>query len=113
MVDERFSAKAFEKCGLDSQAARDLADLLADEIQQEVHEVIKERILGIVERLNKMGHDLKPLHLPVPGDISYRDDWEDDSGYHCKLRVAFDSVVSTGYAHLITSKDEEEEGKVG
>jgi len=30
MVDERYSSSAFEACGLDSDAARKLADLLAE-----------------------------------------------------------------------------------
>jgi hypothetical protein len=100
MVDERFSYNAFEARGLDTQAARDLADVLADEIQQEMHNLIVEHFLTIIERLNQMGHKLKPLYPPRPGDFAYRDDWEDESGYHCKLRVAWDSVVSTGYAHM-------------
>jgi hypothetical protein len=55
----------------------------------------------IIKRLNELGHNLKPNEIAL-GEFSYRDDYEDESGYHCKLRVALDLVVSTGYAHLIT-----------
>jgi hypothetical protein len=102
MVDERFSADAFERCGLDTQAAQDLADILADEIQREMHQVVTDHFLAIIERLNRMGHGLKPLQPPAPGEIAFRDEWEDETGYHCKLRVAWDSVISTGYSHLIS-----------
>lgn len=109
MIDERFASGAFEACGLDTEAARDLADLLADEIQKEMHEVVLVQFAKVVERLNAMGHALKPEYPPMPGDLSYRDDWEDDSGYHCKLRVGFDCVVSTGYAHLFKPDELEED----
>lgn len=100
MIDERFSAKAFQITGIDSSASKELASLLAEEIQNELHRAIEPAFLAIVEKLNSMGHCLKPYTEPKPGEISYRDDIESTSGYHCKLRVAVDSVVSTGYGHL-------------
>lgn len=100
MVDERFSAAAFTALGLNSPNARELADSLADEIQEELRVVIEDHLSKVIERLNMMGHSLK-VESNTPGGISYRDDWEDASGYHCRLRVAFDSVISTGYPHLI------------
>jgi hypothetical protein len=101
MIDERFSASAFEAHGVDTEEAMKLADALAEEIQQELHTVIEPKLRDIVKKLNAMGHHLKLYEEPNPGDISFRDDAETESGYNCKLRVAFDSVVSTGYAHLI------------
>ena len=105
MIDERFSASSFASCQLDSQAARELADSLAEEIQAEMHRVVFGHFSKIIENLNAMGHSLRPEFEAVPGDISYRDDWKDESGYHCKLRVALNTVVSTGYAHL-SNEDE-------
>jgi len=105
MVDERFSAAKFAECGIDSEASEQLAKSLGAEIQEEMHEVIQLKFSEIVGRLNKMGHNLKPEYPPTPGDISFRDDWADKDGYHCKLRVGFDTVVSTGYAHLIDSSE--------
>ncbi len=100
MVDERFSEAAFLACGLDTPAAKQLADQLADQIHAEMHPLIEAKVREIVERLNGMGHHLKLLEEPVPGYIGYRDDYEDEGGYHCRLRVAFDSIVSTGYAQM-------------
>lgn len=105
MIDERFSARSFSERGLDTQAAQELADLLAREIQEEMHGIISAKLLTIVQKLNAMGHALEPEQPPVPGDVSYRDDWEDEEGYHCKLRVGFDTVVSVGYAHLTSGDD--------
>jgi hypothetical protein len=100
MLDERFSASAFSVCGIDTNQAQALADLLAEEVQKEMQEAIEQQFVGIVKRLNEMGHNLKPETIAV-GQLSYKDDYEDDSGYHCKLRLALDLVVSTGYADLI------------
>lgn len=102
MIDEKFSATSFASLGLGSKSARELADLLAEEIQGEMHQVIELHLSRIIERLNAMGHDLRSEYPPAPGDFSYRDDWNDEAGYHCKLLVGFDTVVTTGYGHLIT-----------
>ncbi|MEW5980558.1 MAG: hypothetical protein AB1898_32645 [Acidobacteriota bacterium] len=101
MIDERFSEAAFSQLGLDTDASRRLADLLRDEIQRELHTAIDARLRELVDRINSMGHRLKLEYAPIPGEISYRHDWKDETGYQCRLRVAVDTVVSTGYAHLI------------
>jgi hypothetical protein len=102
MVDQRFSSSAFESCGLDSDEARKLADLLAIEVEMEMQEAVKTKLSAIVGRLNEMGHNLKPEQIAL-GVLSYRDDYEDAQRYHCKLRVAVDVIISTGYAHLTSS----------
>ncbi|SRR6266545_6138520 len=105
MVDERFSALSFGVCGVDSEGAKKLADSLAEEIQNELHETIQTSFHRIIDRLNAMGHKLKAAYPPKPGDFSYRDDWKDESGYHCKLRVGLDVIVSTGYGHLLSDDE--------
>ncbi len=105
MIDERFSAVSFASRGLGSKAAREWADLLAEEIQKEMNQVIEPCLSRIVERLNGMGHALKAEYPPAPGDFSYRDDWQDETGYHCKLLIGLDTVVTTGYGHLITVEE--------
>ena len=104
MVDERFSAAAFTACGLDTKEARALAELLEEEVLKEMQDVVEAHFTGIIKRLNDMGHQLK-LEVVALGQLTYRDDYEDEQGYHCKLRVAFESVVSTGYAHLSNPED--------
>ena len=101
MIDERFSASEFEKLGIDSSDAHALALELANEVREALHSIISTAITEIVEKLNSLGHQLKPYSPPVPGDISFRDDWIEREGkYHCKLRLAVDTVISSGYAHL-------------
>jgi len=41
MIDQKFCTEAFEKHGPDSEVARELADLLAEEIQAELHQAIQ------------------------------------------------------------------------
>jgi hypothetical protein len=105
MIDERFSAASFAACGVDSEASRHLANELARVITEEMQDSIEQTLSRIVVALNSMGHDLRLEYPPALGDVSYRDDWQDESGYHCKLRVAADLVISTGYGH-ISSDDE-------
>jgi hypothetical protein len=100
MLDERFSASAFSGCGIDTKDARALADLLAEEVQKEMQDALAQQFVSIVKRLNDMGHNLKQEAIAL-GEFSYKDDYEDDTGYHCRLRLALDLVISTGYAHLI------------
>lgn len=106
MIDEKFSAKAFLQKGLDTSASKELASLLAEEIQRELHKAIEPAFKAIIERLNSMGHNLKPYVEASPGEISFRDDGDTSKGYQCKLRVAADTVISTGYAHFISGEEE-------
>jgi len=107
MIDDRFSAKAFEAYGLNSEGAGELACQLAEEVNQELHKVILPKLMEIIDTMNAMGHNLRLYEEPKPGDISFRDDSEGAFGYECRLRIALDCVVSTGYAHLVDSVQEE------
>ena len=49
MIDGRFSDEAFELCGLDTKEARELADKLEQEIQNEMHEVVWAAFQTIVQ----------------------------------------------------------------
>ncbi len=105
MIDSRFSAESFTAAGLDTPAAQELADLLAVETLKELQSVVELPLRHIIERLNQMGHNLTLEKPAADGDISYKDDCEEDSGYHCKLRLGVDIVVSTGYAHLSSGNE--------
>ncbi len=110
MIDERFSSDAFTSRGLDTEAARELAESLADEVRVEMHQALEMHLRKIVERLNAMGHNLKaeassPGDNSYPGDVAYLDDWEDETGYHCKLRLGIYTVITTGYAHFISDEE--------
>jgi hypothetical protein len=107
MLDEHYSRAAFDKVGLDTPEAAELAKALADDVLMEVDSVARARMLQIVERLNAMGHQLKPDAPLVPGDLSFRDDSGEGESYRCRLRVALDCVVSTGFAHLKRENDDD------
>lgn len=101
MIDERFSAEAFISSGIDTEKAQKLADLLAEEVANELHQIVNAKVIEMVKKLNSMGHSLKPEYESKVGDISFRDDSFDDGKYQCKLRLSIDTVISTGYSHLI------------
>ena len=105
MIGDHFSAAAFEACGIDSPAANDLAQRLAVEIQELLQRTIQLQFKGIIDSLNMMGHNLRMYGDALPGDISYRDDYEFDNEYTCKLRVGIDLIVSTGYSNLAIGDD--------
>lgn len=105
MIDGRFSEASFSSLGVDTDEARELANELAIEIQAEIHTVVSQKMAEIIERLNLMGHALNPDAI-APGDISYvdlRHNTKGDKQY--RLRVGFDSVVSTGYAHMLSAEE--------
>lgn len=105
MIDDRFSDSQFSALGLDSDDARCLADELAVEIQAEVHECVPRKMSEIADRLNGLGHHLE-LEVAVPGEISFWDVRKGGAGEErCHLRMGLDSVVSTGYAHMISERE--------
>lgn len=114
MINERFSQAAFAQLGIDTDASRQLANLLRDEIQRELHTTTELRLKKLIDELNSMGHQLTLEYPPVPGDISYRDESKSETGCQCRLRVGVDTVVSTGYSHLIdTGELDKEFGRAG
>ncbi|HEY7427635.1 MAG TPA: hypothetical protein VH682_25615 [Gemmataceae bacterium] len=106
MIDARFSAAAFDACGLNTPAAQELCQLLEEEIQKDLHILVLNRMQAIVALLNNVDHSLKQYGDVTPGDIAYRDDCESQSGYSCRLRVGIDLIVSCGYAHLTDDETE-------
>ena len=95
MIDERFSAKNFEKCGWKTKESRLLANELTQEIQKELHEVLKSAFSDIIQRLNVLGHDLK-LYDEEPANYHYREYSSTDRANY-KMLVALDTVVTVGY----------------
>jgi hypothetical protein len=114
-LDDRFSAEAFARLGLDSDEAASLAIELEQLIGECIFSKLKEGAEHVVARLNELGHrlvlDEEQTDDPMlPIGISYRDETEMSFGKPCKLRVAFDLTVSCGYAHL--DEDELEDARV-
>ena len=99
---EKYSKQQFEARGLDTPAARQLADELQDDVAEEIHEAVLAAFMKVVEGLNERGHKLTPYGEIQVGDISLRD--EPGEG-RCNLRLACDVVISAGYSDT-TSADE-------
>ena len=102
MINHDFSKKSFECAGLDTDQSKKLAEQLSQEIQKALHLVVAEELDNIVKTLNQMGHNLNLYEPPKPGDICYRDDNDENEtdNYQCFLRIAVDTIISTGYSHL-------------
>jgi len=96
---KKYSKQQFESLGLNSPAARRLADELQDDVNAEIHATILPAFLNIVERLNALGHRLEMSDESRVGDITYRDEPIDEQ---CYLRLACDTVISAGYADTRT-----------
>lgn len=101
MIDDRFSLEKFESLGEDTAAAEELAEALSSEIQKEIHETILKEFIGIIGKLNKLGHNLSVYEDIQFGNYAFRDDFTDENNnYKCRLRVALDFTVSTGFSNL-------------
>jgi hypothetical protein len=59
MIDERFSATAFARYGVNSDHARQLGNELRDEILLEMRKVVEPAFRQIIERLRSLGHQLE------------------------------------------------------
>ena len=101
MLNRRFSAQAFSEAGLDSTAARKLADELAMAVTEALDQVVRSGVAKMVDELNALGHELR-LEVESVGEVSYRDE---TPARGCRLRLAVDTVVSTGYAHVIVPSE--------
>ncbi|SRR5260370_29342732 len=96
---EKYSKKQFESLGVNTPDARQLADELQRDVNEEIHAAVLPAFLNIVERLNAQGHHLEIYDETRAGDITYRD--EPVNG-QCYLRLACDTVISAGYADTMT-----------
>lgn len=94
---DKYSQEQFEALGVSTPEGRVLADQLQDDVCQELHKVILPKFKEIVSKLNARGHSLDPYDEIQPGEIAYRDE---PSEGQCRLRLACDTVVSAGYAHV-------------
>ena len=107
---EKYSKQQCESHGLNTPAARKLADELQEDVTEEIHAAVLAAFLNVVERLNAQGHDLKPYDEIRAGDISFRDESVEGQ---CYLRLACNVVVSAGYSHTMTVDEIEAERMKG
>jgi hypothetical protein len=99
---EKYSKQQFEGRGLDTSAARQLADELQDDVAEEIQGAVLAAFMKVVEGLNIQGHNLTPYGEIQVGDISFRD--EPGEGL-CNLRLACDVVISAGYSDTISADE--------
>lgn len=98
---EKYSKQKFDALGLNSPAARKLADELQDDVTEEIHGAVLAAFTRVVEALNARGHHLKADEIRI-GDIAFRDE---SIGGQCYLRLGCDVVISAGYSHTVTAKE--------
>ena len=91
----KYSKQKFAERGIDSLAARELADELQNDVAAELDAVVSAAFQKIIDALNAQGHNLTLHGDAKVGDISFRDEPQED---HCFLRLACDVVISAGYA---------------
>ena len=94
MIDDKFSLSNFVNELEDNSSAEDLSKLLENEIQTELHTLLKPKMQEIADNLNSMGHNLALYYPAIPGDISY----VDKSSGKTLLRVSSDVVISVGFS---------------
>ena len=92
----KYSKQQFAERGIDSPAARELADELQNDVAGELHKVVSAAFQEIIDALNAQGHNLALYGEAKVGEIAFRDEPLED---HCFLRLACDVVISAGYAH--------------
>ena len=103
---EKYSKRQFDSLGLDTPAARKLADELQDDVTEEIHSAVLAAFQNVVERLNAQGHNLKTDGEIRAGDIPFRDEPVEGQ---CYLRLGCDVVISAGYSHTMTVDEIETE----
>jgi hypothetical protein len=99
---EKNSKQQFESLGLNTPAARKLADELQIDVNDEIHDAVLSAFRKVVQCLNAQGHRLTPYGEIRAGEISFRDEQIDGE---CCLRLGCDVVISAGYAHTMTVEE--------
>ncbi len=90
-----YSAAAFAAARDPAQSA-ELAHQLGDDIARFLEPAIRPRMQQVIDALNALGHHLTDYGQHDPFTLAFRDtgpDGQSEPG----LRVAHDSVVSTGF----------------
>jgi hypothetical protein len=103
---DKYSKAAFESCGLNSEAARALADQLQADVNTELHAAVFSAFQKVITELNARGHHLTLYGEIRPGDVSF---WDQTRHDDCQLRLAYDVVISAGYSHTVTPQQAAEQ----
>jgi hypothetical protein len=95
MIDERFSAEAFERSACDS---KELCRLLRDEILKEIDDALVPVMLDLIKQMNAMGHDLSIYDLHS-GSTEFTEPFNDGEKheYDYKILIGTDTTITIGY----------------
>lgn len=96
MIDNKFSSEAFSEAGLGTPMARQLAKELQTAILEELDPSLTAAMNSVIEKLNKLGHKLKPYGPQHADEKHFREKYDGDAQPY-KFLVAIDMVVSVGY----------------
>ena len=110
MIDERFSAAAFEALADDPERARALLGELDAAIASEMNRHVETALHEIAERLRALGHDLVQEQVSRPDPFSRRFALHETAGegseHPHRLRIHFDFETASGYlAHRFYEDD--------
>jgi hypothetical protein len=97
MIDSEFSPQSFSASLHSQQELSEKIAALESEIEKHIHQAIEEGFESIAVQLNELGHHLTLYEIEELPGIAYRDDFEDTTGYHCRLRIALDTIVAVAY----------------
>lgn len=100
MIDERFSAGAFEMFGRNTAESEALAQALAEEIAQECLADLRAAGQKIADSLRRLGHHVQESGIEPYGGaftLTFVDASEGEEPERHRLRFNLDLVVSTGY----------------
>jgi hypothetical protein len=90
MIDERFSAAAFEAA--DEQGRMELVEQLKAEVSLLLAPTLEDAMREIVRQLNDLGHELVDEEYEPVDEICY----DTPKGGHWRLYLCHDSTVSAG-----------------
>jgi hypothetical protein len=107
MIDERFSAQAFNRCGIDTDEARQLAKSLEKAVQEEMKNTLKPKLLEVISLLNELGHCLA-LVEDTEECTGYYDSRKLAEYHEHSLGVFVDLCASSGYSHLICLDEDDD-----
>ncbi len=110
MIDERFSAAAFEALADEPERARALLGELDAAIAAEMNRHVETALHEIAQRLRALGHHLVQEQVSRPDPYSRRFALHelagDESQHEHRLRIHFDFETASGYlAHTFYEDD--------
>jgi hypothetical protein len=107
VVNDRYSSQKFIDLGLDTEESQKLAELLEQDVQEQLKAVMQPEIEALVSELNEAGHQLK-LYESTQECIAYYDSNKKKiNNREFSLGIMVDFCAFVGYSHLVSNDDED------